>query len=144
MTTDRPRSKPRGDQLTTDFFENVLTTYLDEDRIESGVVRLELDDGRTRRLVIEDDTEALESHEYLQRELAEVIYLIERNEDLLDDPVALPIPVDDADRVIEEATETGTVTTLFETDGIRTLLEHLLAVVESDGSHESPAASSEE
>mgnify|MGYP000367845310 CR=1 FL=1 len=129
MTDDEPLEKPRGDQMTTDFFENVLTTYLEEDRIESGVMRLELDDGRTRRLVIDDDTESLEPYEYLERELAEVIYLIEENEDLLDEPVELSIPVGDVDRVIEEAEQEAAVTTLFQASGVQTVLEHLHAVV---------------
>jgi hypothetical protein len=130
MTTDRPQSKPRGDQLSTDFFADVLTSYLEDDRIESGVLRLELDDGRTRRLVIDDDTEALAPYEYVRRELAEVIYLLEENEALLDEPVGVSIPVEDADRVIEEATEEEAVTTLFHTEGVKTILEHLLAVLD--------------
>ena len=132
MTDDESLEKPRGDQMTTDFFENVLTTYLEEDRIESAVIRLELDDGRTRRLVIDDDTESLGPYEYLERELAEVIYLIEENEDLLDEPVELSIPVGDVDRVIEEAEEEEAVTTLFRASGVQTVLEQLQAVV-SDG-----------
>ncbi|MEF8783029.1 MAG: hypothetical protein V5A39_06575 [Haloarculaceae archaeon] len=129
MTDDKLQEKPRGDQMTTDFFENVLTTYLEEDRIESAVMRLELDDGRTRRLVIDDDSESLDPYEYLERELAEVIYLIEENEDLLDEPVELSIPVGDVERVIEEAEEEEAVTTLFRASGVQTVLEHLHAVV---------------
>lgn len=41
----------------------------------------------------------------------------------------LSIPVGDADRVVEEATEEETVTTLFRTGGIVTVLEHLQTVV---------------
>ncbi|MFT4883794.1 MAG: hypothetical protein ACI8U4_001307 [Natronomonas sp.] len=134
MTTDQPQNKPRGDQLSTEFFENVLTSYLEDDRIQSGVLRLELDDGRTRRLVVDDDTEGLGPYEYIRRELAEVIYLLEENEDLLDEPVGMSIPVEDTDRVIEEATEEGAVTTLFHTDGVKTILEHLLAVLEEQES----------
>lgn len=134
MTTDQPQSKPRGDQLSTEFFENVLTSYLEDDRLESGVLRLELDDGRTRRLVVDDDTESLGPYEYIRQELAEVIYLLEENEDLLDEPVGMSIPVEDTDRVIEEATEEGAVTTLFHTDGVKTILEHLLAVLEEQES----------
>lgn len=129
MTDDQPQEKPRGDQMTTDFFENVLTAYLDDDRIESGVLRLDLDDGRTRRLIVDDDTESLDRYEYLKRELEELIYLIEANEDVLDEPVELSIPVDDADRVVEEATEDQAVTTVFQTSGIKTVLEHLHAVM---------------
>lgn len=132
MTDDEPLEKPRGDQMTTDFFENVLTTYLEADRIESGVMRLELDDGRTRRLVIDDDTESLDPYEYLERELAEVIYLIEENEDLLDEPVELSIPVGDVDRVIEEAEEEAAVTTLFRASGVQTVLENLHAIVSDE------------
>jgi len=87
MADDTPQEKPRGDQMTTDFFENVLASYLEEDRLESGVLRLETDDGRTRRLIIDDDTGDLDRYEYIKRELAEVIYLIEENEDLLNEPV---------------------------------------------------------
>lgn len=129
MTDDQPQEKPRGDQMTTDFFENVLTAYLDDDRIESGVLRLDLDDGRTRRLIVDDDTESLDRYEYLKRELEEIIYLIEANEDVLDEPVELSIPVDDVDRVVEEATEDQAVTTVFQTSGIKTVLEHLHAVM---------------
>lgn len=129
MPTDRPGEKPRGDQLTTDFFENVLETYLAEDRLEGGVLRLHLDDGKTRRLVVDDETGSLDPYEYLLRELEEVITLVEENEALLDEPVELSIPVGDADRVVEEATEEETVTTLFRTGGIVTVLEHLQTVV---------------
>jgi hypothetical protein len=129
MTDDQLQEKPRGDQMTTDFFENVLTAYLEDDRIESGVLRLDLDDSRTRRLIVDNDTESLDRYEYLKRELEEVIYLIEANEDLLDEPVELSIPVGDVDRVIEEATEDQAITTVFQTSGIKTVLEHLHAVV---------------
>jgi hypothetical protein len=132
MTDETAPEKPRGDQMTTDFFETVLTTYLEEDRIESGVLRLDLDDGRTRRLVIDDESESLDPYEYLQRELAEVIYLIEENEDLLDEPVELSIPVGDTERVIEEAEQDEAVTTMFRASGIQTVLEHLHAVVSDD------------
>lgn len=131
MSPNESEGKPRGDQMTTDFFENVLTQYLADDRIESGVVRLELDDGRTRRVVVDDDTESLDPHEYLQRELAEVSYLIEANEELLDEPLELSIPVADADRVVEEAQQEEAVSTLFQATGIRTLLEQLQAIIEA-------------
>jgi len=131
MADDTPQEKPRGDQMTTDFFENVLASYLEEDRLESGVLRLETDDGRTRRLIIDDDTGDLDRYEYIKRELAEVIYLIEENEDLLNEPVELPIPVGDTERVIEEAKEEEAVTTVFQAGGIKTVLEHLQAVVGS-------------
>lgn len=129
METDQPGEKPRGDQMTTDFFRNVLETYLEEDRIESGVLRLELADGQTRRIVVEDDTASLDPYEYVLRELEETIHLIEENEDLLDDPIELSVPVGDTERVIEEVTEEETVTTLFRTSGITTILEHLHDVV---------------
>lgn len=129
MTDEPTQEKPRGDRMSTDFFENVLAAYLEEDRIDSGVMRLELDDGRTRRLVVDDDTESLDTHEYVKRELEEVIYLIEANEDLLDEPVELSIPVGDVDRVVEEAEEDEAVTTLFQASGVKTILEHLHAVV---------------
>lgn len=130
MTSDHPEEKYRGDQMTTDFFENVLTEYLADDRIESGLLRLELDDGRTRRLVVDDDTESLDPHEYIKRELAEVIQLIDENAELFDEPLELSIPVADADRVVQEAEEEGAVRTLFQADGIRGLLEELHAVVD--------------
>ncbi|WP_220132574.1 hypothetical protein [Natronomonas sp. LN261] len=129
MADDTPQEKPRGDQMTTDFFEKVLASYLEEDRLESGVLRLDIDDGRTRRLIIDDDTGELDRYEYIKRELEEVIYLIEENEDLLDEPVELPIPVGDTERVIEEAKEEDAVTTVFQAGGIKTVLEHLHAVV---------------
>lgn len=133
MPSDQPRSKPRGDRMTTDFFEDVLAEYLAEDRIESGVVRVDLDDGRTRRVVVDDDTESLGSHEYVRRELEETIDLLEANDDLLEHPIELSIPVDDEERVIEEA-EDGAVTTWFQPEGIVELLDHLrVALEEADG-----------
>lgn len=132
MTDEQPPDKPRGDKMTPAFFEDVLLSYLEEDRIESGVLRLELDDGRTRRIVVEDDTESLDPYEYVLRELEEVISLIEESEALLDEPVSLSIPVGDTDRVVEEAREAETVTTLFRTSGIITVLEHLHALAESE------------
>lgn len=132
MTADHSDAKPRGDKMTTDFFENVLLTYLEEDRLESGVLRLDLDDGRTRRIVVEEDTESLDPYEYLLRELEEVIFLLEENEDLLSEPVELSIPVGDADRVVAEAREAETVTTLFGASGITTVLEHLRDLAASE------------
>lgn len=132
MTSDHPAEKPRGDQMTTDFFEDVLAEYLADDRLEGGVVRLELDDGRSRRIVVDDDTESLDPYEYLKRELAETIYLIEENEELLDEPVELSIPVGDADRVVEEAERDEAVTTLFQTSGIKMLLEHLQLALDGE------------
>ena len=131
MPADQSDDKARGDQMTTDFFDSVLTEYLENDRIESGVVRLDLDDGRTRRIVLDDDTESLVPHEYVKRELAEVSYLLAKNEDLLDEPLELSIPVEDADRVVEEAREEEAVSTLFQTGGIQTLLDHLQRVIEA-------------
>jgi hypothetical protein len=127
MTADRPMESPRGDKMTTDFLEDVLLAYLEEDRIESGVLRLDLEDGRTRRIVVDDETASLDPYEYVLRELAEVIALIDENEDLLEEPVNLTIPVGDTEQVVEEATEDGTVTTLFRPEGITTVLEHLQA-----------------
>lgn len=129
MTDDQPPEKPRGDQMTTDLFENVLASYLEEDRLESGVLRLELDDGRTRRLVVDDDTVSLDKFEYIQRELEEVVALLEANEELLDEPLEVSIPVADTERVIEEARENEAVTTVFQTAGITTILEHVLNVL---------------
>lgn len=131
MTEDYPESRARGDQMTTEFFDNVLSKYLEEDRLESGVLRLELDDGKTRRIVVDDDTESLDTHEYLKREIEEVMHLIEANEDLLDQPVELAIPVGDAERVVEEAEEDGAVTTWFQPEGIKTVLDHLRVMVET-------------
>lgn len=135
MTDDQPQEKLRGDKMTADFFEDVLVTYLEEDRLESGVLRLDLDDGETRRIVVEAETESLDPYEYVLRELEEVISLIEENEDLLDEPVRLSIPVGDAERVIEEAREEETVTTLFRSSGIITVLEHLQSLIENERKH---------
>lgn len=143
MPPDSPAEKPRGDQMTPEFFENVLTEYLEDGRLEGGVLRLELDDGQTRRLVIDDDTGSLGPYEYVRRELAEVIYLIEENEDLLDEPIELSIPVGDVGRIIEEAEREEAVTTLFRAGGIRTVLEHLHTVVEGKGLSEGGDATDE-
>jgi hypothetical protein len=120
MTAD---DKARGDQFTTDFFEDILTTYLEDGEIESAVVRLDLDDGTTRRFVIEDETEALDPYEYLQRELEELRYLLEENQDALSTPVELSIPVADTDRVVEDAREEDAVTTMVQPSGVSTILE---------------------
>lgn len=117
--------------MTPDFFANVLEQYLENNRIESGVLRLELDDGRTRRLIIEEDTESLDPYEYLLRELQEIVYLIEENEVLFEETLELSIPVEDADRVVEEARADGAVTTLFQADAVTHLLEDLRAIVET-------------
>jgi hypothetical protein len=116
--------------MTTDFFESVLTEYLEDDRLENGVVRLELDDGRTRRFVVSDDTESLDTFEYVQRELEEAIHLIEENEELFDQPVELSVPVRDEDRVVDEIESESAVTTWFKPDGFKLALEHLLAMLE--------------
>jgi hypothetical protein len=133
MASDQSEGKPRGDRMTTDFFETVLTTYLEEDRIESGVIRLELDDGKTRRIIVDDDTESLHRHEYIERELAEVGHLVAENEDLFDEPLQLSIPVEDTNRVVQEAKEEGAVSTLFHASGIQTLVEQLQDIVDVKG-----------
>lgn len=133
MASEQSQGKPRGDRMTTDFFETVLTQYLEEDRIESGVIRLELDDGKTRRIIVDDDTESLDRHEYIERELAEVGHLVTKNEDLFDEPLQLSIPVEDTNRVVQEAKEEGAVSTLFHASGIQTLLEQLQDIVDVKG-----------
>lgn len=117
--------------MTPAFFENVLREYLEEDRIDSGVLRLELDDGRTRRIVIEEETESFDPYEYLLRELDELVYLIDENEALFDESLELSIPVEDTDRVVEEAREEEAVTTLFQADAVSHLLGDLRAIVET-------------
>lgn len=123
--SDQPPEKSRGDKMTTDFFESILETYLAEDRIESAVLRLDLDDGRTRRIVVDDDTESLSPYEYVERELDEVADLLESNEDLFEEPIELSIPVADETRVIEEARSEEAVTTLFQPTGVATVLDGL-------------------
>lgn len=131
MTGEQPAERPRGDRMTTEFFENVLTKYLDEDRLAGGVLRLELEDGSTRRIVVDDDTESLGSHEYIKQELEELMFLVEQNKDLFDEPLQLSIPVDDTERVVTEAKSDGSVSTLFHAQGIGSLLKELHAVVDA-------------
>lgn len=138
MTPDRTNSKPRGDRMTTDFFEDVLREYLEEGRIEGGVVRLRLDDGRTRRFVVGDDTESMAPYEYVRRELAEARRLIEDNEDRFDHPVELSVPVGDEDRVRAELEEEGAVTTWIKPEGAALLLDHFREMAASGD--EVPAA----
>ncbi|ELZ15057.1 hypothetical protein C478_05909 [Natrinema thermotolerans DSM 11552] len=130
MTSDSSESKPRGDRMTTDFFEDVLTEYLADGRIESGVVRLRLDDGRTRRFVVGDDTESMHAYEYVRRELAEAQRLIEGNDDRFDQPVEFSVPVRDEDRLLAELEDEGAVTTWIKPDGFGLLLEHLRAMAD--------------
>lgn len=130
--------------MTTDFFADVLSEYLQDDRIEEGVVRIELDDGRTRRFVVADDTESLAPYEYVRRELEEALVLVEENDELFDQPVELSIPVRDERRVREEIDEEGAVTTWFKPEGFALVLENLLAMVEDastgrDGGDDRPA-----
>jgi hypothetical protein len=125
--SDQPREKPRGDQMTKDFFENVFEAYLEEDRIESAVLRLELDDGRTRRVVVDDDTESLSPQEYVERELDELAYLLEANADRFGEAIELSIPVADEQQVVEQARSGEAVTTLFKPEGVATVLEELRA-----------------
>ncbi|WP_226483309.1 hypothetical protein [Natrinema amylolyticum] len=132
MTTDSTASKARGDRMTTDFFEDVLAEYLEEDRIVDGVVRLTLDDGRTRRFVIGDDTESMGPYEYVRRELAEAKYLIEENEDRFDRPVEVSVPVRDEETVLAEVEDEGAVTTWFKPEGFGLLLEHLCAMADDE------------
>ncbi|ELY74537.1 hypothetical protein [Natrinema pallidum] len=130
MSPDHSDSKLRGDRMTTDFFEDVLAEYLEADRIDAGVVRLRLDDGRTRRFVIGDETESMAPYEYVRRELAEVKSLIDGNEDRFDQPVEFSVPVRDAERVITEAEDEGAVTTWIKPEGVGLLLEHLHAMAD--------------
>lgn len=128
--TDQPPEKSRADKMTPEFFENVLETYLSEDRIESAVLRLELDDGRTRRIIVEEDTESLSPHEYVKRELDELAYLLEANAELFEEPIELSIPVADEQQVVEEARSAEAITTLFQPAGIATTLDGLSARVD--------------
>jgi hypothetical protein len=133
-----PQEKPRGDQMTPEFFEDVLTSYLDDDRIEGGVLRLELDDGTTRRIVLAEDTESLAPFEYVDRELAETAFLLAANDGTFDAAVDLEVPVDDADRVVTEAREEGAVTTMFTPAGIGELIDHFRAQIGSEAERTDP------
>lgn len=126
MTDDQSDVESGDEKKLSEFVENELTEYIEEGRLERGILRLEVDDGPTRRLVVDDDTVSIDRFEYILRELEEVIALIDENEELLDEPLEVSIPVADTERVIEEAKENEAVTTVFQTAGITTILEHVL------------------
>ncbi|WP_200531880.1 hypothetical protein [Halorubrum sp. LN27] len=131
---------PRGDRMTPAFFEDVLAEYLDADRIEEAVVRLELDDGTTRRVVVAEDTESLGPDEYAARELAEARRLIEGHADRFEAPAELTVPVRDADRVREEIASDDAVTTWVKPEGVAQLLGHFEALTRA-GETADPGAS---
>ncbi len=131
--------------MTPAFFEDVLAEYLDEDRVEEAVVRLELDDGTTRRVVVAEDTESLDPDEYAARELAEARRLIEGHADRFETPAELTVPVRDADRVREEIASDDAVTTWVKPEGIARLLGHFEALTreESTADPNAPAGRSD-
>lgn len=126
--------------MTPGFFEDVLAEYLDADRVEEAVIRLELDDGSTRRVVVAEDTESLGPDEYAARELAEARRLIERHADRFEAPAELTVPVRDADSVREEIASDDAVTTWVKPEGVARLLGHFEAATR-EGSIADPEAS---
>lgn len=128
LALDRP-----VDRVTPTHFREILSAYADDERIEGGVCRFELDDGTERRLVIAEDIPSLDDDAYAKLEIGELIGLFEDTEDLLDRPIELSIPVADTERVVTQAEEEGEVTVWFEPEGIKTLLEQLLVGLEAEG-----------
>lgn len=121
------------DRVTTDFFRDIVDEYVAEDRLQRGYARFDVDDeDRERRFVVEDDLPELSDTAYVEAEVRELVDVLDRDEDVLDQPVELSIPVGDADRVREEVEEDGTVTVLFQPEGVQTLLEQLLAGLDAD------------
>jgi hypothetical protein len=129
------------DRVNPAAFMEILEAYAEDDRIESGVCRLELADGAERRLVIDEDLPALDDDAYAQREIAELIALFEESEDFEDRSVELTIPVADIDRVVAEAENLGSITTYFDVTGIRSLLAQLLEELASDEETTAPTES---
>jgi hypothetical protein len=126
--------------MTPAFFEDVLAEYLDADRVEEAVIRLELDDGTTRRVVVAEDTGSRGPDEYAARELAEARRLIEGHADRFEAPAELTVPVRDADRVREQISSDDAVTTWVKPEGVSRLLGHFEALTR-EGSMTDPNAS---
>lgn len=120
------------DRVNPAFFRDIVDEYVAEDRLTGGVARLEIDGENERRFVVAEELPELSDDAYLAAELAELVDVLERDDELLDRPLELSIPVADAERVVEEAESEETVTVLFEPAGVRTLLEGLLTELETD------------
>lgn len=141
MTEDDTRSESEEeavllerpvDRVNPEFFRDIVDEYVAEDRLTGGVARIEVDGEDSRRFVVADELPELSDDAYLAAELAELIDVLDRDEELLDRPVELSVPVADAERVVEEAETEETVTVLFEPTGVRALLDGLLTELETD------------
>lgn len=126
------------DQVTPSFFRSIVEGYVDEDRLDGGVARLTVDGDRERRFAIGNDLPEMSDTAYLEATLRELTDVLAAQEDQLDQPVELSIPVADTERVLTEVEDEGTVTVLFQPQGIETLLDQLLADLR-DGDVESEA-----
>jgi hypothetical protein len=121
------------DRVNAAFFRDIVDEYVEHDRLQRGYARLELDDeDRERRLVVEDDIPELSDTAYTEAQLAETIDVLGRDDAPVEGAIELPIPVGDPERVRDEVEEDGTVTVFFEPEGVRALLEELLAVLRAE------------
>lgn len=121
------------DRVNAAFFRDIVDEYVDHDRLQRGYARFEVDDeDRERRLVVEDDLPELSDTAYTEAQLEELIDVLGRDDAPVDGAIELPIPVGDPERVVEEARRDGKVTVYFEPDGVRGLLEELLAALRAE------------
>ncbi|MHB9288184.1 hypothetical protein ACKVMT_14240 [Halobacteriales archaeon Cl-PHB] len=119
------------DRVNPEFFRDIVDEYDQRGELHRGFARLDVED-KTRRFAIADELTELSDGAYVAGEIAELVDVFEKDDEVLDEPVELVIPVADEERVIEEAAEEGTVTVMFEPAGVQTLLEQLLAALAAE------------
>lgn len=134
QTTVRDRTI---DRVSPGFFHKIVGEYVDDDRLTGGEARLEIDGERTRRVVVGESVADLDETAYVRAELAELIDVLEAGDRLLEQPLELEVPVEDRERVVEEVTEEGTVTVLFNPEGVQSLLQEMAAWLAEDDERES-------
>lgn len=127
------------DRVTPAFFRDIVSEYVEADRLDRGIARLTVDGDRERCFVVADGLAEVSDAAYAEAEIAEVIAVLESDGGLLEQPLELSVPVGDEERVIEEVTETGTVSVFLQPEGLVTILQNLLAALE-DGSERGTGA----
>lgn len=122
---DDPERIGRPVQSTPEFFVDTLSEHETRGDIEGGICTLRMADDGRRRFVIGADLNEMDERDYVVGAVEDLIDLIE-TEGVLSGTFEARIPVDDADRVVEEAREENAVTVHFNDEALSGLLAKFL------------------
>lgn len=128
---ETPDRIDRPIQATPGFFVDTVTEHESRNEIEAGMCALLMEDGGRRRFVINQDVNELTEDDYVIELGSDLIELIEDG-GIFDATIEATVPVDDADRVVEEAAEDGSVTLLIDDEALAGILAKFLAALAVD------------